>query len=179
MIKVSTARYVECFLILSAVFCFVQFSEAQKKKLPGTNAAKKLIRKIAGKKNEPVKEMAAKAGAEEVKTTPKGRLPVVIIPGLIGSELVNSETDEKVWFKLERSADDDLRLPLSPDLKANRDKLVPRDILRKVQLIRLTPKIEIYQKLIDSLQAEGFTEGKIDSPAESGFADTFYVFPYD
>jgi len=178
MLRVSIAKYTASFTVLLGFLCFAQFSEAQKKKASGTNVVKKLIRNVAGKKNEPVGETAAKADAE-VKMTPKGRLPVIIIPGLIGSELVNKETDEKVWFKLERSSDDDLRLPLSPDLKANRDKLVPRDILRKVQLIRLTPEIEIYQKLIDSLQAEGFTESKIDSPAENGFADTFYVFPYD
>jgi len=115
----------------------------------------------------------------EVKTTAKGRLPIVIVPGLIGSELVNKETGKAAWFDLMRAKDDDLRLPISPNLKANKDNLVPRDILREIQLVRLTPKIEIYQKLIDTLKADGFTEGKIDFPEAGGDADTFYVFPYD
>jgi pimeloyl-ACP methyl ester carboxylesterase len=120
-----------------------------------------------------------KANKIEVKNTAKGRLPVIIIPGLIGSELVNKNTDEKVWFNLSRSKDDDLRLPISPNLKANRDNLVAGDIVREIQFIKLTPKIEIYEKLIDVLQEDGFTEGKIDNPAAGGEADTFYVFPYD
>ncbi|MBS1795226.1 MAG: hypothetical protein JSS81_15320 [Acidobacteria bacterium] len=115
----------------------------------------------------------------EVKNTAKGRLPVIIIPGLIGSELVNKTTGDTVWFDLKRAKDDDLRLPISPNLKANRDNLVPRDIIREIQLIKLTPKIQIYQKLIDGLIADGFVEGKIDDPPAGGDADTFYVFPYD
>jgi hypothetical protein len=114
-----------------------------------------------------------------VVNTAKGRLPVIIIPGLIGSELVNKATGSKVWFDLRRAKDDDLRLPISPNLKANKDNLVPGDILREIQIVKLTPKIEIYQKLLDTLQTDGFTEGKIDFPAAGGDADTFYVFPYD
>jgi hypothetical protein len=64
-------------------------------------------------------------------------------------------------------------------LRANKDNLVPRDILREIQIVKFTPKIEIYQKLIETLQADGFTEGKIDAPEAGGDADTFYVFPYD
>jgi len=114
-----------------------------------------------------------------VKNTAKGRLPVILIPGLIGSELVNKTTNKTVWFDLTRAKDDDLRLPISPNLKANRDNLVPGDILREVQFIKFTPKVEVYQKLIESLQTDGFTQGKIHFPEAGGDADTFYVFPYD
>lgn len=115
----------------------------------------------------------------EAKVTAKGRLPVILIPGLIGSELVNKTNKDKVWFDLNRAKDDDLRLPISPNLKANRDNLIPVDIVREIQLIKFTPKVEIYQKLIETLQADGFTEGRIDNPQAGGDADTFYVFPYD
>ncbi len=109
----------------------------------------------------------------------RGRPPVIIIPGLVGSELINQKTGDKVWFDIGRAKDDDIRLPISPIIDQNRDNLVPGDILREIQLIRLTPKIDIYQKFIKSMQNDGFTEGKIDSPPEDGFSDTFYVFPYD
>ncbi len=125
------------------------------------------------------KKESKKADKIEVKNTAKGRLPVIIIPGLIGSELVNKNTGDKVWFDLTRAKDDDLRLPISPNLKVNRDNLVPGDIVREIQFIKLTPKIEIYEKLIETLKTDGFTEGKIDNPAAGGDADTFYVFPYD
>lgn len=125
------------------------------------------------------KKESKKEAQAEVKNTAKGRLPVILIPGLIGSELVNKTTNKTVWFDLTRAKDDDLRLPISPNLKANRDNLIPGDILREIQLIRFTPKVEVYQKLIETLQAAGFTEGKIDDPQAGGDADTFYVFPYD
>ena len=159
------------------VLSFVSAS-AQSKRHHKKNILKKIIQKVDGKKDEEPNEEAA-ATAAETKEPLKGRLPVIIIPGLIGSELVNKSTDEKVWFNLTRSKDDDMRLPISPILKNNRDNLVAGDILRKIQLIRLTPEIEIYQKLVDSLEADGYTEGKFDAPTETGAADTFYVFPYD
>ncbi len=131
------------------------------------------------KEDKTEKKETKKEDKTELKNTAKGRLPVILIPGLIGSELVNKVTGDKVWFDLRRAKDDDLRLPISPNLKANRDNLVPSDILREIQLIKFTPKIEIYEKLIEVLQTDGFTEGKIDAPAAGGDVDTFYVFPYD
>jgi pimeloyl-ACP methyl ester carboxylesterase len=125
------------------------------------------------------KKEAKKDEKTEVRNTAKGRLPIIIVPGLIGSELVNKSTGDTVWFDLSRAKADDLRLPISANIKANKDNLVPRDILREIQLVKFTPKIEIYQKLIETLQADGFKEGKIDFPEAGGEADTFYVFPYD
>lgn len=174
MMRFSSARSAGFAGFLLMILCFTQSAEAQKTLSKKLNVFKKIVHKGGEKKPD-----AVSIAASEAKVTPKGRLPVIIIPGLIGSELVNKMTDEKVWFNLLRSKEDDLRLPISPDLKANRDNLVPRDILRKIQLIRLTPEIGVYQKLIEVLQADSYTEGKIDAPAESGFTDTFYVFPYD
>jgi pimeloyl-ACP methyl ester carboxylesterase len=135
--------------------------------------------KEARKEEKEAKKEEKKDDKIVVKNTAKGRLPVILIPGLIGSELVNKSNNDKVWFDLNRAKDDDLRLPISPNLKANRDKLVPVDIVREIQLIKFTPKVEVYQKLIESLLTDGFTEGKIDFPEAGGDADTFYVFPYD
>ena len=172
MSKILFPKYTGCLAFLLVILWFAPDIRAQEKPNQKPNIFKRLIRKVDRKKdNAPVQTAVA-----EPK---KGRLPVIIIPGLIGSELINKNTGDKVWFDLLRAKDDDLRLPISPDLKANRDNLVPGDILRKIQLIRLTPEIEIYQKLIESLQADGYTENKIDAPFESGYADTFYVFAYD
>lgn len=171
MSKFSSPKYIRYFVFLLIISFSIPAVQAQEKPKSKPNIIKKLIKKVDGKKDD-----APQTVAPEIK---KGRLPVIIIPGLIGSELINKETGDKVWFDLLRAKDDDLRLPISADLKANRDKLVPGDILRKIQLIRLTPQIEIYQKLIESLEADGYTEGKIDDPSENGTADTFYVFPYD
>ena len=114
-------------------------------------------------------------------TETKGKNPIIIIPGLTGSELVNSQTKETVWFKPQRAKDDDLRLPISSlNVAKNKDSLVPGDLIRNVKLLKFLPEIEIYQKLIDALQTRGgYTEGKWDNPTVKGYEDTFYVFAYD
>lgn len=116
-------------------------------------------------------------------TTPeikKNRPPIIIIPGLTGSELVNKNTNEVVWFKAQRSKNDDLRLPISPNLTRNRDNLVPKDIIRSVKFFKFLPETEIYERLIDALEKRGgYKEGKWDAPAKDGFENTFYVFAYD
>jgi len=114
------------------------------------------------------------------KPSQKGKMPVIVIPGLLGSELINQETGEAVWFDLGRSKDDDLRLPISANLAANRDKLVPGDILRNIKYLKFLPETEIYSKAATSLEVPGdYTEGKWDAPTENGYQDTYYVFPYD
>ncbi len=108
------------------------------------------------------------------------KAPIIIIPGLTGSELVNDETGELVWFKPSRSKDDDIRLPISPVLVRNRDKLVPKDIIRAVQFAKWLPEVEIYSELINALEKRaGYVEGKWDDPPEKGYESTFYVFAYD
>lgn len=110
----------------------------------------------------------------------RGKMPVIVIPGLIGSELVNKETGETVWFDLQRSKTDDLRLPISADLAANRDNLVPRDILRNIQYLRFLPEVEIYQRLASTLEAPGdYKEASWDAPPADGYQDVYYVYPYD
>ncbi len=117
----------------------------------------------------------------QITNTNKGKNPIIIIPGLTGSELINSKTGETVWFKAQRSKDDDIRLPISSlDLSQNKDSLVAGDVIRGVQFLKILPEIEIYQKLIDALQTRGgYTEGKWDNPTIKGYEDTFYVFGYD
>lgn len=109
-----------------------------------------------------------------------GKAPLIIIPGLTGSELVNEKDDSLVWFLRTRAKDDDLRLPISPNLARNRDGLIARDIIRNVKFLKILPEIEIYDKLIDALEKRGnYREGKWDAPPETGYQDTFYVFAYD
>ena len=109
-----------------------------------------------------------------------GKAPIIIVPGLTGSELVNRSTGEKVWFKLKRSDVDDVRLPISANLSANRDNLIPVDIIRSVQFAKFLPETEIYEKLIDSMQKSGgYREAKWNTASRADAADTFFIFPYD
>ena len=105
--------------------------------------------------------------------------PVIIIPGLTGSELVNQRTGEVVWFKVGRSKTDNLRLPISPNIALNRDSLVPGDIIRKVK-VPLLPDLDVYSGLIDALKSrDGYHEENWTNPTPMGAENAIYVFPYD
>jgi pimeloyl-ACP methyl ester carboxylesterase len=108
----------------------------------------------------------------------QGKPPVIVIPGLTGSELVSSKNGSVVWFKVRRSKTDDLSLPISPNIAANRDSLVARDILRSIRL-GFFKKTDAYAGLLDALEDHGYKEGKWDNPPVRGYQDTIYIFPYD
>jgi hypothetical protein len=110
----------------------------------------------------------------------KGKRPIIVIPGILGSQLVNQETGVIAWPAAFRISDNDLRLPISPDLEANRDKLVASKILDTIKLARLVPEVYIYHHLLVALtKYGGYEEGDWDNPKPDGDRDTFYVFPYD
>src|SRR5919107_214562 len=75
-----------------------------------------------------------------------GKRPVIVVPGILGSQMVNRRTGEVVWPSLLRTADDGLSLPVSPDLAANRDELVPSKILETLKLGRVAPDVYIYHE---------------------------------
>ncbi len=170
-------RILSCLVIFSAFFLpradFAQTVTAQDK----TDKAEKSEKTDRSDKAD---KAAAAATLAAMPQLPKGKLPVIIIPGIIGSELVNKDTNDVVWFGIRRSNTDDLRLPISTNIAENRDNLVPRDILRGVKLFAFLPEIEIYERLANTLETTGgYKEGKWDAPTETGFEDTYYVFPYD
>jgi pimeloyl-ACP methyl ester carboxylesterase len=107
-----------------------------------------------------------------------GKRPVIVIPGILGSELINSKTGEKVWPSAFRTSQEGL--PISPDLAANRDDLVPGKIIEVVKLARVLPEVYVYRDLLEALRRyAGYREGDWTNPSVDGYQDTFYVFPYD
>ena len=107
-----------------------------------------------------------------------GKRPVIVIPGILGTELINAKTGETVWPSAFRTSQEGL--PISVNLEANRDDLVPGKILETVRLARLVPEIYVYRDLLDALRRfAGYREGNWQSPGADGDRDTFYVFPYD
>ena len=114
----------------------------------------------------------------------KGKPPVVIIPGILGSRLRNPATNEIVWPSAIRSDTDGLSLPMTPDLARNRDSLVADEIVTTARLIpkleRISPEVYVYRELLRALKDyAGYREGSWDAPAPGDYEDTFYVFPYD
>jgi pimeloyl-ACP methyl ester carboxylesterase len=107
-----------------------------------------------------------------------GKRPVIVIPGILGTELINPKTGETVWPSAFRTSQEGL--PISANLEANRDDLVPGKILETVRLARLVPEIYVYRDLLDALRRfAGYREGNWQNPGADGDRDTFYVFPYD
>lgn len=138
-------------------------------------------RRIDSKLNRLILRFAAPVfllGAFSLSIFPQGKPPVIVIPGLTGSELVSAKNGSVVWFKVRRSKTDDLSLPISPNIAANRDSLVARDILRKVRL-GFFKSTDAYAGLLDALEDNGYKEGKWDNPPVKGYQDTIYTFPYD
>jgi pimeloyl-ACP methyl ester carboxylesterase len=172
-------RILSCLIILSSFFFrvdLIQTATAQDK-IDKADKSEKAEKDKSVKTDESDKAAAALSNPPQLR---KGKLPVIIIPGIIGSELINKDTNDVVWFGLRRSSTDDLRLPISTNLAGNRDNLIPRDILRSVKLFAFLPETEIYERLANTLETSGgYKEGKWDAPSENGFEDTYYVFPYD
>jgi pimeloyl-ACP methyl ester carboxylesterase len=107
-----------------------------------------------------------------------GKRPVIVIPGILGSELINTKTRETVWPSAFRTSQE--RLPISPDLASNHDDLVPGKIIETVRLARLLPEVYVYRDLLEALRHyAGYRDGDWENPAADGYQDTFYVFAYD
>ncbi|MFL6207409.1 MAG: lipase/acyltransferase domain-containing protein [Pyrinomonadaceae bacterium] len=109
-----------------------------------------------------------------------GKAPIIVIPGILGSRLVNRRTGEVVWPTAFRSDVDGLGLPITPDLAANRDNLVPERIVETARLAKYIPEVYVYNQLLDALRSYGgYRDGNWDDPGAEGDHDTMYVFAYD
>jgi pimeloyl-ACP methyl ester carboxylesterase len=110
--------------------------------------------------------------------TSTGKRPVIVIPGILGSELINSKTGEKVWPTPFRTSEEGL--PMNPDLSQNQDELVPGNIVETVKLARLLPEVYVYRDLLEALRRyAGYRPGDWQNPTVDGDRDTYYVFAYD
>src|SRR5262249_39437882 len=125
---------------------------------------------------------AQTTGPAPLGTPAKEKRPVIFIPGVLGSRLKNSVNDENVWVNIRRSKTDDMRLPMSPNITANKDDLVPDGVIDKIKIIKYFPKISVYQGVVDFLQGAGYQAGDWDDPKKNGAPgdrDTYYLFDYD
>jgi pimeloyl-ACP methyl ester carboxylesterase len=109
----------------------------------------------------------------------QGKNPIILVPGMTGSELRHKDTNEKVWFKTFKSKAEDLRLPILADPAKMHDDLVATDVLRNVK-IAVFPLYDVYGDFIGGMEKRGgYREENWDTPSENGYKDSLYVFPYD
>lgn len=112
--------------------------------------------------------------------TRQGKAPLIIIPGVLGTELKNKNTNKTVWPAVFRQTDDELNLPISTDILNNSDNLEPGEIIDKIRISKFVPEVYVYSGLIESLKKHGgYREGSWKEPKAEDFQDTFYLFPYD
>jgi pimeloyl-ACP methyl ester carboxylesterase len=114
----------------------------------------------------------------------RGKPPLIVIPGILGSQLRNRHTGEIVWPSAIRSNVDGLSLPTTPNLENDRDDLVADEIVTTARLFpkleRFSPEVLVYRELLGALKTyAGYREGSWDNPAPGDDADTYFVFAYD
>jgi pimeloyl-ACP methyl ester carboxylesterase len=108
-----------------------------------------------------------------------GKRPIIVIPGILGTQLIDSKTGDMTWPSVLRSKDGD-SLPMTPDLAANRDDIVPGKIIETLKLARVLPEVYVYRDLLDALRKYGgYREADWANPGAAGDRDAFYVFAYD
>jgi len=107
-----------------------------------------------------------------------GKRPIIVIPGILGSQLIDSKTGEIVWPSVFRSEAD--YPPISRDLLSTRDDLVAGKIIETVRFAKILPEVYVYRDLLEALRHyAGYRDGDWNNPGVDGDRDTFYVFAYD
>jgi pimeloyl-ACP methyl ester carboxylesterase len=111
----------------------------------------------------------------------KGKPPIIIIPGITGSELINQKTGEKLWPELFPKDREALALPItSTTISENRDDVIASRVIESAQLVKFIPEIGVYGALLKALENHGgYRRGDIDAPSLDGDHDTYYLFAYD
>ncbi|HKO61687.1 MAG TPA: hypothetical protein VJV03_11050 [Pyrinomonadaceae bacterium] len=110
----------------------------------------------------------------------RGKRPIILVPGILSTKLINSKTGETVWPSAFRSGDDELSLPINGDPLNSRDNLVATKAIETTRFLPLTPKVNILGGMLEALRNHaGYKEGDWEHPAPDGDRDTFYTFVYD
>jgi pimeloyl-ACP methyl ester carboxylesterase len=109
----------------------------------------------------------------------QGNNPVILIPGLSGSELRNKLTGERIWFKTLKPKSEDIRLPISNDVAKLGDDIEPGDILRNIKLGPISVT-DVYGGFVKAMELRaGYLEEKWDDPGPEAYHDSLYVYAYD
>lgn len=112
---------------------------------------------------------------------PTKKNPIIVIPGVLGSRLVNRKTNEVAWPKFTGTNSQQLALPItSTNFAENQDDLVATEIIDRARFFQLAPEIGFYDSLLTALeQGGGYRHGNFENPPSDGDHDIYYVFAYD
>jgi hypothetical protein len=109
---------------------------------------------------------------------PGRRTPVVLVPGITGTELVDRTTGEIQWgtgkrLLCPRDRGYRLMLPPAPDPAS---RLRPARAIAEIRLLGGLARKPIYQPVIDAFASAGWVPGDLTAPRPG---ETFLTFPYD
>jgi len=109
--------------------------------------------------------------------------PVILIPGMIGSRLVDKETGKMVWGAIRAqqvfflSERNDVALPINKlPIGENRDTITSKGIIDKYEFPTGLIQLKVYREILDMFEDVGYKLGDIKNPRPG---DTLYVFDYD
>jgi len=109
--------------------------------------------------------------------------PVIIIPGMIGSRLVDGKTGKMAWGSLRTSQifrlseREDIALPIdSLPIGDNRDDIVSKGIIDRYEFPIEIIEFTVYRELLYMFEEIGYRLGDIRNPKPE---DNLYVFDYD
>ncbi len=109
--------------------------------------------------------------------------PIIIIPGIIGSRLINSKTGKVVWGSLRaqqmfsKSSSGAIALPIDElPLGKNKDDIVSGGIIDKYEFPVKIIEFTVYRELIQMFEEVGYKLGDIRNPKPG---DNLYIFDYD
>ncbi len=111
--------------------------------------------------------------ATPVACEPPGH-PVIFVPGILGSRLIDQETGRLLWgsgLNVLLPRDHGYRLALALD---GESELEPDGPVEVVKL--LFYKRQVYSRVAQQFEAHGYRRGDLDSP---GVDDDFFLFSYD
>jgi hypothetical protein len=113
----------------------------------------------------------------DLRQTPR-KVPVIIIPGALGSILEDTETGHVVWGRMGGRGLEALALPIDHEtLRENRDSVVAVNVLRRMAVIPGVMEFKANEELIRVLQeAGGYDKGDLEHPQPG---DNCFLFWYD
>lgn len=122
------------------------------------------------------------------------RNPIIVIPGVLGSKLIDTETGTVAWGEIGRGLenpkkDDEIRriaLPIyeGKTLQGLRDKVIPESVLESIKLtvFGVTVEKNAYGNILASLGVGGFINENYDETKKIDYGDlnyTSFQFAYD
>jgi len=109
------------------------------------------------------------------------KTPVILIPGTTRTMLMDKRSGDIAWGILANftgpHTEDEISLPIdNPDLRQNRDYLIPDGLLDHITIIPKLIQMQLYTRFLNTMRSHGYQIGHMSQPQPG---DNFFIFQYD